>query len=446
LYGLMKVRCVQAAGERERRRLHYCGTCKTLGRAYGQRARLLLNHDAVFLGELLSLLSGEDHQGWGRAYQSYNCLALPRDAAGMPLPLRFAAAANIVLTDFKIADHLSDTRRLRWRWARRALSRASRRAADELRACGFPPAELWPLLATQDACEAELTRPHALSADEALARLAGPTARATAMFFEYGARAVGCEAAALRMAALGDAFGRLVYALDAFEDYERDARRSEFNALRAAHRWYSEKLTAPQRRESVARLRRLEAEIVAALNRLPLTPEEAALFAERLRRNVADKLGPRLPVMSATRRASRRMALAERWRSAVALSHALAARKLTARSAAERMGVLLVFVSVLTVALIFPRQAGQAKSWRECLDIPFNLMFVGTAVGAALASTKPVLGLEDAGPNQNQRRKGKKSDCCCEGCCECSEGCCECGCDSCHCCDGCDCCGCDCGH
>ena len=34
-------------------RLAYCGSCKTIGAMYGQRVRLLLNHDMVFLGELL---------------------------------------------------------------------------------------------------------------------------------------------------------------------------------------------------------------------------------------------------------------------------------------------------------------------------------------------------------------------------------------------------------
>jgi hypothetical protein len=34
-----------------------------MGRLYGQRSRLLLNHDAVFLAELLTLLS-EESQSW----------------------------------------------------------------------------------------------------------------------------------------------------------------------------------------------------------------------------------------------------------------------------------------------------------------------------------------------------------------------------------------------
>jgi hypothetical protein len=40
-------------------RLAYCGSSKTMGAVYGLRAWLLLNHDMVFLGELLMQKSGQ---------------------------------------------------------------------------------------------------------------------------------------------------------------------------------------------------------------------------------------------------------------------------------------------------------------------------------------------------------------------------------------------------
>ncbi|HEU0176708.1 MAG TPA: DUF5685 family protein [Blastocatellia bacterium] len=56
-------------------------------------------------------------------------------------------------------------------------------------------------------------------------------------FFAHGARAVGRPEApdvVDAMRRLGYDFGKLVYLLDAFEDYEKDWREGEFNALRAA--------------------------------------------------------------------------------------------------------------------------------------------------------------------------------------------------------------------
>ena len=88
---------------RRAQRLPYCGTCKTLGSLYGQRSRLLLNHDTVFLAELLMEQSGQPE--WGRAYRSFNCLTLPKSEGAMPLALQFAATAAVAIAHFHIADH-----------------------------------------------------------------------------------------------------------------------------------------------------------------------------------------------------------------------------------------------------------------------------------------------------------------------------------------------------
>ena len=110
----------------------------------------------------------------------------------------------------------------------------------------------------QDEREANPISPRRNPAAE-LRRLASPTAAATAMFFAHGARAVGRPESAGAMRRLGYYFGRLVYLLDAFEDYEKDWRQGEFNALRAAFGWTTESLTAEQRRrvaEGLLELRR----------------------------------------------------------------------------------------------------------------------------------------------------------------------------------------------
>src|SRR5262245_4181081 len=140
MYGLMRARqCGQSVEQSEWRRFHYCGTCKTMGRLYGQRSRLLLNHDAVFLAELLALLSAESPQ-WNadKAYQSYNCLSLPSSIDDMPRALQLAAAANIMLTEFKVADRIKDGGLIRWRLVRRIFSGGFRRAESLLRRWNFP--------------------------------------------------------------------------------------------------------------------------------------------------------------------------------------------------------------------------------------------------------------------------------------------------------------------
>ncbi|HYE72705.1 MAG TPA: DUF5685 family protein, partial [Blastocatellia bacterium] len=313
----MKASCgVQTAEQKEARRLHYCGTCKTLGSVYGQRSRLTLNHDTVFLGELLSLLADESHQNWSRHYQSYNCLSLPKSERDLPFPLRFAAAANVALTEFKIRDHLNDTGKVHWKWAHRLFSKTFLKAQRELSAWNFPVESLWRLLERQNEFEAEVKQAHSLPADAALCRLAEPTAKATAIFFEQGAIVLGKDSIAQQMSELGENFGWLVYLLDAFEDYEQDARRNEFNAFRTAFKWDSQSLTSSQRQQIIEILNNLKERIVDGINALPIPQNYQALFIARLQRSLAEKLRTKLPVMKVACHQTK-LSLSERWRNAV---------------------------------------------------------------------------------------------------------------------------------
>jgi hypothetical protein len=117
MFGLMK----------RAERLAYCGSCKTIGAMYGQRARLLLNHDMVFLAELLMEKSG--HPEWTAAHRSFNCMAMPKEH---PAALEYAATAAVVLAHFQIEDQLLDSGGLRWRAIRRLFSVAYRKAARRL--------------------------------------------------------------------------------------------------------------------------------------------------------------------------------------------------------------------------------------------------------------------------------------------------------------------------
>src|SRR5260370_41810099 len=94
------------------RRLPYCGTCKTLGAVYGHRTRLLLNHDTVFLAELLLAQTPEPE--WTGAYKSFNCLALPHRGEKFPVALGFAPAGTVGPAHFTVADHAAAADLGRW--------------------------------------------------------------------------------------------------------------------------------------------------------------------------------------------------------------------------------------------------------------------------------------------------------------------------------------------
>lgn len=376
-------------------RLPYCGTCKTLGALYGQRSRILLNNDTVFLAELLFAHAGEPE--WGAAYRSYNCLTLPREIGKTPIALQYAASVTVALAHFHIADHLADTGKYRWSAAARWLSPAYLRAAARLRAWRFPMDEVSAILASQSAREEN---------PQSLEHVAEPTMIATALVFSHGFRLAGKPELAESMYRVGANFGHLIYVLDAYEDRERDLKTGAFNPLVT----FAD-INAPQ--EILATLAELE----------PLIPPE---LSDRLRGNVEERLGLRPRVLQQGCRKPAR----DRWREAKVFAGTLRAQ--------ERGGFVkgaAVLASVTAIAFLFPHQARRTESWRECLGVSMNLM----ALGAIFASppgpppTPPLhrpLSVHQAVPPKASSGGGGCSwkDCCCEAC---TEGCCE------ACCSGC---------
>jgi hypothetical protein len=412
MFGLMRAKtCGMTADEKHFRRLHYCGTCKTIGSLYGQKSRMMLNHDTVFLAEFLTSLSGEKVSNWQKSYQSYNCLSLPKNE--MPVALQFAATANVILAEFKIADHLADTRQKRFKLAHRIFSQEFLKAEKCLRDWDFPLEKVRKLLETQEKRE---------SVNSNLDELTLPTATATATFFAEGVKLIGQDKFAELAHEIGFNFGKLIYLLDAFEDFEKDKKHNQFNALRSVF---------GKKQKAVSILLELENEIIEKIYQLPITETRQQIFASRLRSNLEKKIKAKLPVLCCHPKKS--LTFAERYSRAKVRAKELAANHSWATT-------LPIFVFVLAFAFIAPMQAKEAKSAREYAEFGFNLIFLGSIVGAVLAFPKSLMqNLTPPGLAEEAERKRRKwcdyCDCCdCDCCCEC---------DSCNCCDGC-CCDCSC--
>lgn len=445
MFGLMRAKkCGTSDAEKYFRRLNYCGTCKTTGALYSQKSRLLLNHDTVFLAEILTALGNENVNNWQKSYQSFNCLNLP--ANEMPLSLQFAATTNVILTEFKLADHFADEGKRRYEFVRKAFSAEFKKAESLLQTWNFPLAEVKTILQSQSARESEVS---GNSANEILENLAAPTARTTAIFFAEGVKLIGKNDLANTAHELGLAFGKLIYLLDAFEDYVKDFSKNQFNAIRAAFDLEGNKISAEAKRKTVSILRGLENEIVGKIHALPLAENKKNLFAARLANNLQRKLKTNLPVVS--RKTScvpkPKLTFAQRWQ--VASEKA----KTMARGFSWQMP--LVFLFVFAFALVAPAQTREAKSARECFDLSFNLMFLSAIFGSVIVSAKtlwlenPEELLTKAGRKKKARQAAGEDDegagwcdtceCCCCGCDGCGDNC-----DCCSgCCDGCDCCGSD---
>jgi hypothetical protein len=403
MFGLMQFRC--GANEQERRwRMHYCGTCKTIGSRYGQRARLFLNHDAAFLAELLDALTGSDCEQWPQSYASWNCMRLP-SAEEIPVLLRYTAAVNVLLGEYKVRDHETDSRKRRWTWIRRCFSVPFRKAQSDLASLGFPVAECDRILEQQAALETTM------------GDVAGPTAQVTSLVFRHGARLAGLDSKADSIADIGYRFGRLIYLIDAWQDYDRDQRTGSFNALSSS---------GTGRDWGALKIREDAESIAVALESLGAPLE----FRLRLRDNVEASLGTPLRVLQACTKHSN-PTLSMRWREAI-------------EKARGWRAPAVAFGFVVVMALLFPRHARLARSASECLSLGLNLMALGTMVPVPGSGGQPRKSVKCC-PVFREKCVCcppccEKCVCCCEGCeCAecCGEGCGDCCCES--CCSGCDC-------
>jgi Family of unknown function (DUF5685) len=445
MFGLMKAKtCGMSADEKHFRRMHYCGTCKTIGSIYGQKARLLLNHDTVFLAELLTSLTTDNAPEWGRSIQSYNCLSLPRE--NIPISLKYASAANVILAEFKLSDRITDENSVAVRIAKRQFSDSFLTARRGLADFDLPVEKITQILAVQEEREAQSLRSRE-NAESIIDALSGPTASVTSLFFSGGARLIGKGDFSEAMQEIGRKFGKLVYLLDALEDYESDFRKNQFNTLRAAFRLYDLKLPSAARRKTAAILRGLESDLINEIYELPIEESKKELFARRLDENLRRKLRAELPVIKSRKFcvSAPKSSFAQRWKAAVDRAYYLA------RQSSWQMP--LIFLVVLVFALAAPAQTREAKSARECFNLGFNLMFLGSIVGAVMASAGRIVKMEvkDLPPvpasTATQNSPGRKPPrqkggggcgdcgdwcCACDACCDAGDCCCDCGscCDS----------------
>ncbi|MCA9523895.1 MAG: hypothetical protein KC609_23160 [Myxococcales bacterium] len=199
-----------------------CGLCRRFGTEFRLRTRLMAGYDASLL---LLVCDGLAE------------VAAPRAKVACPIPLapkRMAIAADwpateavaklqLFLAGQKIEDDRRDRERLRSHLAWRAYSREIEAAERWLVAAGFDVTEAKALLERQREREADLT------ADlDALAEGSAELMDRVVVF------ATATEAASHQIRRFARALGRLLYLIDALDDWADDRRRGSFNAVARA--------------------------------------------------------------------------------------------------------------------------------------------------------------------------------------------------------------------
>ena len=105
----------------------YCGLCKSIGAACGQRARLSLTYDVTFLSALLHNMTGTDIR-----VERQNCFEhaiRKRPIAAVDDLTMELGALNTVLAYFKLADDIADGSggRIKRAWFKKGYKRAKKR-------------------------------------------------------------------------------------------------------------------------------------------------------------------------------------------------------------------------------------------------------------------------------------------------------------------------------
>lgn len=212
---------------------NYCGTCKTIGRLYGLKERLLLNNDVVFLSELLAEINNSENDF---KYLTVNtCYSIPKDEAHFPIFLKYTASVNILLGYYKFLDNIKDSKyKLNiWKVIKSIETTNFKKAKSYLKSIEFPIELIESLIQQQFLREAEIQQ--FTSFQDTFKYYSELTGRITGEVFKHGATLLENSDLSDLLYIIGQKYGEVVYLFDAIIDYEKDIKNNSFNLFQIAN-------------------------------------------------------------------------------------------------------------------------------------------------------------------------------------------------------------------
>ncbi|WP_156039818.1 DUF5685 family protein [Aureispira sp. CCB-QB1] len=264
-------------------RRHYCGTCKAIGKNYNQQSRLMLNWDTVFLSELLSQLEHENFKSWSDRLKTVNtCFSIPKEK--LPFSLEYAATVSVLLGTLKINDNNQDEPALKWKFAQCLYTSSQKKVLLQFEHWGIDTIYIQSII--QQQYQRERKKIQFKHLHSCLNYYAEATAKITAYLFQQGGLRLQQKTDLYQ---LGYSFGQLIYILDAFEDYEKDVFKDQFNPLIKYFGSFNQ--LDESNLESVRSiLLDIQAEIDTHLQQLSITAEAISIYKDRLASNLALRL------------------------------------------------------------------------------------------------------------------------------------------------------------
>ena len=202
--------------QKSRYKACYCGLCRSLGRCFGQSARLTLNYDITFLVLLLSSLYEPDE-----LQQSLRCLRHPMEAQELVSSeiMDYAAHMNVALAYLKCLDNWKDEKKLS------ALCEAKLLKPSYERVCAAYPRQCSAIQKAMDDLAA--IEKEGLEAPDAAADCFGRLMEELFIYRE--------DRWENSLRAMARALGRFIYMLDAMMDLEDDFSSGSYNPFKSFH-------------------------------------------------------------------------------------------------------------------------------------------------------------------------------------------------------------------
>ena len=218
MFGYVTIAGSALPPERQARyRALYCGLCHTLGRRHGPVGQMTLSYDVTFLYLLLSsLYEPEETEGMAR------CVSHPfkphayvqNELADYCCDMNIAVAYHKCMDDWK--DDHSPVGRAEAALLQRSYDRVQKQYPEKCR-------QIEECLSALAKLEQEQT--------DALDEAANLSARMLGVLYRYQE-----DIWADTLERMGQALGRFIYLMDAYDDLDKDIRKNRFNALRSYRR------------------------------------------------------------------------------------------------------------------------------------------------------------------------------------------------------------------
>lgn len=359
MFGLLRYKKI-TIDQYKQFRLNYCGTCKTIAKIYGQKERIFLNFDTVFLSEMLDAISSDSSNF--KYITPNTCFSLPKHISQIPFFLKYTASVNILLAYYKIEDNIVDSRSKIniWKTFRHVEKKNFKKAKYFLEQAGVSINVIEECIKKQFAIEKNET----IFSDfnETFKYYCNLTGIITGEIFRASVTHLKNDELQKTFMKIGNIFGEIIYLIDALEDYNQDKKAGSFNCL-----LLDKKLSIISKHELASsyiykilkRLRNL-------FELLPIKKLERDSFYERISTNIYSRLNKN--IISKTKCLKRNYSIKERYNSALKVAKNIYSRKPNKNLykilyPVITFGLIWFFLLLPTLAHAQFQEAGCCGSW-----------------------------------------------------------------------------------